>query len=246
MVGMETHVNVTFDWPHQHRQRHRLLQSPVSDVLAELHALKLDQLHTLVSAIDGLLQCLSSSSSGNHAATAGLELAVFAEASTSVENVHALLLGLLDVHRSALGVGARVSTSGNDDSASVRIGNVEFLGRKLAVAGCEHELCEVGVEERETRLGFRVAEADVVLEHTRAGRCDHEAGEQAAAEAQVLGGHATDGRLEDLLLDFGEDGSGGDGRGSIGAHAAGVGASVALTNALVILCGRKREDSLAV
>lgn len=222
-----------------------LLQRPVRNVLAVLHSLELDQLHALVSAVHSFLQRLASGRRSNHTTAGSLKL-LAGELRAGVENVHAILLGLLDGHWGAFGVGARVAACGHDDGASVRVRDVELARCQVAVAGCEHQLGEVGVEEREAGLRLWVAEADVVLEHTRASGRDHEACEQAAAEAQVLGLHAADGGLENLLLDFGEDGGRGDGGGSVGAHAAGVGAGVAVADALVVLRGRQREDGFAV
>jgi hypothetical protein len=218
----------------------------VRNVLAELHPLELNQLDALVSAVHSLLQRLARRSCSNHATAAGLQLPLSIKPRARVENVHAVLLGLLDSHGGALGVGARVSASGHDDGASVGVGDVELLRCQLAVAGGQHESREVRVQERKAGLRLWVAEAHVVLEDARAGRGDHEAGEQAAAEAQVLGRHAADGGLQDLLLDFGQNSSGGDRGGRVGAHAAGVGAGVAVADALVVLGGRQGEDGLAV
>ena len=65
---------------------------------------------------------------------------------------------------------------------------------------------------------------------------DHQAGEQDAREGNAAFRHAGDRRLYDLRHDAFSYRVRHDGGRRIGAHAAGIGASVAIANAFVILC----------
>ena len=90
-------------------------------------------------------------------------------------------------------------------------------------------------------LGFGVAQADVEFEHFGAVGGHHQAGVEEAGKAGRLDGGAND-EVEDCCgLGLGEDA-----RVAIGAHAAGVGAVVAVEDGFVILCGLERDHVASV
>ena len=111
--------------------------------------------------------------------------------------------------------------------------------REIAPRRGVEQLEPVAVVGRHEHRRLGIAEADVVLEHARDAPVDHQPHEEHAAEGGALGGHAAQRGLDDLAhharVDLGRD----DGRGRVGAHAAGVGAAVAVGDALVVLRGRE-------
>mmetsp|Transcript_5856 Transcript_5856/g.23004 ORF Transcript_5856/g.23004 Transcript_5856/m.23004 type:complete len:376 (+) Transcript_5856:1309-2436(+) len=116
-----------------------------------------------------------------------------------------------------------------------------------AVGRVHQQLEEVALEPHHDGLGLGVAHAGVELDGARlAVLIDHQPGVQEAGEGMPVAGHAGDGRLDDLVHDLGMHIGRDDGRRRIGAHAAGVGAFVAVQQALVVLAGGQRDDVLTV
>jgi hypothetical protein len=93
-----------------------LLQSALGNVLAVLHALELDGLHTLVGTSDSIFQSRTSGSGSDDATAACYKLTVL-DIGTCVEDDGVFGSGSQG-HGSALGVRARVATSSDDDSSS--------------------------------------------------------------------------------------------------------------------------------
>ena len=108
----------------------------------------------------------------------------------------------------------------------------------------ERQFREVGLEERQHRLRLRVAEAHVVLNEARTVGGEHESREDHAHVGGALGSEVVEYWLHELGDQFITTERNWCGR--IGAHAAGVGSGVALTNAFVILCQGQRNSSRAV
>ena len=113
-----------------------------------------------------------------------------------------------------------------------------------AAGGGEGHLGEVGLEERQHRLGLGVTEADVVLDEARAVGGEHQPGEEGADVWRAGGGEV----VEHGLDERGDEIVGGVGhrRRGVGAHAPGVRAGVALADALVVLGQRQRQRHAAV
>ena len=116
-----------------------------------------------------------------------------------------------------------------------------------AVDGMVDEREEVALEAHEDRLRLGITEAAVELHHARrAVLADHEARVKEARVGNSLGRHALHDRVDDLahhaMMDFGRHHR----RGRIRAHAAGVGALVAVEDALVVLARGERQHALAV
>ena len=96
-------------------------------------------------------------------------------------------------------------------------------------------------------MRFRVAEPAVEFDRARlAVRVDHQAGVQKTGERHALFGHALDGRQDDFLHRLGVHVGRDHRRGRVRAHAAGVGALIAVEQPLVVLAGRQRDHVLAV
>ena len=103
---------------------------------------------------------------------------------------------------------------------------------------------QIAFEARHQDLGLGVAEARVELEHARAVLGQHQAGEQAPHERRSAAGELSEHGLVDLF----DQGVGAlePRHGSIGAHAAGIRAHVAVADALEVLCGAERHDAAPV
>ncbi|OPZ01834.1 MAG: hypothetical protein BWZ09_02637 [Alphaproteobacteria bacterium ADurb.BinA305] len=147
----------------------------------------------------------------------------------------------------ALARALRVACSGEHDAereAAVPLG----LGLvELAGDGGFDQIGEIGLQTHHDRLRLGIAHATVELDHARlALAVDHQPGVKESGVGQALGGHAGQRRVDDLAH-HARMHVGGDHRGGrVGAHAAGVGALVAVEQALVVLAGGERERVLAV
>ena len=100
---------------------------------------------------------------------------------------------------------------------------------------------EVALHAVHQRLRFRVAEADVELEHFGALGGHHQAGIQEAGELRPF-----DGREDDSVEDVAGLSTTQDTGVAIRAHAAGVRAGVAVINSFVVLSGSERNGIAAV
>ena len=114
------------------------------------------------------------------------------------------------------------------------------------LAGGEEELGQVRAQPRQHRLRLRVPEAGVELEHLGAIRADHQARVEDAAEGDAAGGHRRDDGAVDAVDELPDLGGAEAGDRRVAAHAAGVGALVAVEDPLVVLGGGERDDVLAV
>ena len=116
-----------------------------------------------------------------------------------------------------------------------------------AVGGVQKHVDQVALEAHHDRLGFRVTHAAVELQRLGVAlRVDHQAGVQEAREGHAVLGHASQRRLDDLLHGLGVHIGRDHRRGRVGAHAARVGAFVAVEQALVVLAGGQHRHVLAV
>lgn len=223
----------------------KLLQSTLGNVLAELHALELDSLDTLISTSDSVFESRTSGSRSDDTTTTCHELAIL-DVCAGVED-DSVLGSSSQSHGGALGVGSRVATSSDNDSSSSTRRNLDRTHRGERVCGTAvHELGKVRLEQSQDGLGFRVTEADVVLENLGAGLGHHEAGEKTADEDVARVAHAIDGCLQDGLVDFlvllGRD----DTSRSVGAHTASVGTLVVVKDTLVVLGRRQTSNVVAI
>ena len=119
------------------------------------------------------------------------------------------------------------------------------VGKAAVDAGLER-VDKIAFEADQDGLSFRIAEAGVEFQHLRPARGHHKTAIEHAGEGSILRGHAVDGGLGDVVQN--PLGHGGVEKriGGVDAHAAGVGAGVALADALVILRGNERRHVLAV
>lgn len=223
-------------------------EGAVGDVLAEERAFEGDDVGCEggVGGIDGGAEGVADGVDGDDTAAGGLELGAVQDGA-GVEDGAAGGRGG-DGHGSALGVGAWIAAGGEDDGgAELGLdGDVDVV--EVAVGAGEHDFSEIGLggEEGQDGLRFGVAKADVVFEDLGSVGGDHETGEEDAAEWLLLATHALEGGLEDLLVNLVGELLGGDVGGSVAAHAAGVGALVAVKDALVVLGEGERTERVAV
>ena len=145
----------------------------------------------------------------------------------------------------ALLVAAGIARTRQDNGHSPLVTPVELNLIELAVGAGEHDLNQVVLKARQHDLRLGVAKAGIELQHLGAGRREHKAAIQAAAVVDALGSELGHGLLHDLhhggVLLVGHDG-----HRAVDAHAAGVGALVALERALVVLRGGHGAHGLAV
>ncbi len=106
---------------------------------------------------------------------------------------------------------------------------------------------QVRFEPHQDGLRLRVAEAAVEFERARVAlRVDHHAGVEKPAVWQAVGRHPVHRGKDDLAHDARVNFRCDDWRRRIRAHAAGIGAEVAVVQALVVLRRREREHVRAV
>jgi hypothetical protein len=212
----------------------------VAYVSAELHAFEGDLCEFGVGLVEGGLEVRGGGGDSEDAASGGDDLSVF-EGCAGVEDDH-VVAGLIVLCGEAgdgfaRGVFSGVAAAGCDDAdagAGAHV-NGEFV--RGAVDGGVEEIDYVGLEAEEDGFGLGVAEARVELEDHGAARRHHDAAEENAFEGFALRAHAVDYLLRDVVEKPAAHGRGGDAVGGVGPHAAGVEASVAFADALVVLRG---------
>ena len=104
----------------------------------------------------------------------------------------------------------------------------------------------IGLEQGEHDLRFRVAHARVEFEHLRLPPHHHQPRVQHTLEGAARTGKAFNDRLEDRPPHPVKQFARADRRGRIRTHAARVGARIPVTDPLVVLGGRQRNDGLPV
>ncbi len=127
-------------------------------------------------------------------------------------------------------------------SSQLEAGAREPAGRGRAL----HQVEQVAAQARQHGLRLRVAEADVELEHLRPLGGEHEPGVEHAVERRALALELLHHGLEDAHADVLDPRRVDVLDRRIRAHAARVGAGVALADALVVARRRERERGLAV
>ena len=137
----------------------------------------------------------------------------------------------------ALLVAAGIARARQDNGHGPLVTPVELNLIELAVGAGQHDLDQIVLKARQHDLRLGVAKAGVELQHLGAGGREHKAAVQAAAVVDALGSELGHGLLHDLhhggVLRVGHDG-----HRAVNAHAAGIGALVALKRALMVLrCG---------
>src|SRR5690606_19112105 len=140
-----------------------------------------------------------------------------------------------------LGVVARVAASGDHHAhGRARVPGRLDLVQGLGQRGLDQQH-QGGFQAQHHRLGLRVAEAAVELDDFRlAGLVDHQPGVEEAGVDVAFGRHAAHGRVDHLVHHALVHVRGDDRSRRVGAHATGVGAGVAVADALVILAGGHR------
>ena len=131
-----------------------------------------------------------------------------------------------------------------DDHGHRRVGRSSSGASNCGAGRDRHQqFGEVAFDARHDRLAFGIAEADIIFDQLGAVGGQHQPGIEHAAKRRSGLGHGARGRLDDLAhrprFELGGEHRG----GRIGAHAAGVGAGIALADALVVLrrCRARRR-----
>ncbi len=109
-----------------------------------------------------------------------------------------------------------------------------------------HQVQRLAPQPHHQHLAFRVAEAGIVLDQPRRAVLDHQPDIEHAGIGRAAARHLGHGRAHDFVQRARGDRVVHDRRGRIGAHAAGVGAGVAVAHALVVLRGAEGQAGRAV
>ena len=151
--------------------------------------------------------------------------------------------------RNGVTLARRVRIVGSSEDDAERDATIPF-GLDLverAGDGVLQQVDEVRLQPHHDRLRFRVAHAAVEFERfDSAILADHQPGVEEAGVGDAVAFHAAYGRQDDLAHGFGVDFRSHHRSRRIGAHAAGVRAGVAVTDALVVLAGGQCQNVLAV
>jgi hypothetical protein len=217
-----------------------------ADVAAVIGAVEADLRDGIVGSGNGVPKILfvSHGGDGQHTTAGGEEASAIVQFGGAMKDGDALLDLFLLVE---------VVESGDDLAGLVTIGialaghhnsyrrSWELLDRqerrKPSFGAGEEDLGEVAIQERQHDFGFGVAKADVELDDASTSICDHDADVQHSAIDAGFIAQAFERWLDNLALDLLQN-FGRDDRGRcVSAHAAGVLATVAIEDALVILRG---------
>ena len=140
-----------------------------------------------------------------------------------------------------------VAVRGHDHAQSSAPVPLQLDLVELAVGTGDQQVEKVAFEAHQNRLGFRVAHAAVEFQRFDvAVGVNHQTGVQKAGKWNAIFFHAAHGGQDDFAHRPGVDVGGDHRRGRIRAHAAGVGAFVAIEQALVVLAGSQGGDVFAV
>src|SRR6185503_82050 len=219
---------------------------PPSHIGSVVHARKVDLLDRGVSLLACLRDGVPRADHVQHAPSGRDELAV-SERGARVKDEGAGCAGHLDPADGdpALRV-VRIAACGQNDRDRGERPGPELDSGQVAVCRGGEPLEEVSLDARQERLGLRVAEAAVELEHARAGLGEHQARVEEPGEGRAAAGELGDHRAVDEVGEFLDVVLVEQRDRRIAAHAAGVRALVAVQEPLEVLRGRERHGSLAV
>ena len=142
---------------------------------------------------------------------------------------------------------ARISGGSQHDAESSVQVPLGFDLVELAIDRMFQELQEIGFQAHQDRLGFGIAHAAVEFQGFDAAvLADHQSGVKEAGVRHAFERHALDGGVDDFADDLGVDARRDRRCRRVRTHAAGVGAGVAVADALVILAGGERQHVFAV
>ena len=150
------------------------------------------------------------------------------------------------VHRHPVPHRVRVPLRGQTDGAGGLLVPHRPGPAQAPLHGTLDQLDQVALQEGQDRLRLGVAEAGVELDHLRPFGGEHEPGVEEAAKGAPLGGQAGHRRADDAGHDLVQQRRGDEAGGCVGAHAPGVGAAVAVEDALVVARDAEGDGRLAV
>ena len=115
-----------------------------------------------------------------------------------------------------------------------------------ARSDCHQGFGQIGSQAEQQRLRLRVAEANIIFEHLRPVRSDHQSKIENAAVNDPLRSQALQSRRYNVAQDALGKAIGEDVVITIRAHAAGIGTEVLVPYGLVVLCWGERQRRLAI
>jgi hypothetical protein len=201
----------------------------------------------LVRPATGVGEVDAAAGDGEHPAAGGHEVAGGVAGDTGGEHLDAVDgPGPVEALDAVAGAGRLGVALGRADDGDAAVGAERRLADERAGRRRRQQLGQVGRHAGQDRLGLRIAEADVVLDHPGAVRGEHETGVEEApvvdAAALQLGQRGLDVLLHDLV----DQALGQVGDRRVGAHASGVRPGVAVAHPLVVAGDAHQRGPLAV
>ena len=225
----------------------------MANIPAEERALKPHFRSVSRGACAGLLHVGRQRRDPDHAAarSEGLAAGLRRRLGSAVEALKALGVVRRDRFRKRLdGVpgtrGTRVALRAHHHAATCAAGEADVGSVQGALGRAPQGVQQVALPAHHQGLRFRVTEAAIEFEHLRATVGEHQAGEQHAAVVDAFAAQCVHGGHHHFAFDELHHLGGGQWRGAVGTHAAGVGPGVAFANLLVILTGVQHPDVAAI
>src|SRR3984957_5929157 len=218
----------------------------MADIAAVLHQVPVNRIHELVCLIAGGGDRIAQTHRAQHAAAGGDDLRAFGP-SAGMKYFSGQSRGRIEAaDRIAFAVGVGVTAGGHDHADGraripARFGSIQRpVQRRLA------EVDEIALQTHQNRLRLGIAETAVVFEHIgRAIGGDHQTGVQKPKIGIAVGAQSLQRRFDDFAHDARMQRGSDDGRRRVSAHAAGIGAAVAVVAALVVLRRGERQHGVA-
>ena len=165
-----------------------------------------------------------------------------------MENLHARHLPgqFQTADFAALGIAARIATRGHDHQYGVQRFPAKVKARQFAITSGEQGRQQIGFQAQHQYLAFRIAKTHIKFNQLWACRGNHQPREKHAFEGRTAPRHfgqyrADDARHDILLKCLSENR-----RWGIGAHAASIGAGIAIPHPLMVLRGTQRQSGGAI
>ena len=144
------------------------------------------------------------------------------------------------------GMGGGISFRCQDDIHSTGVFPFHLFLFQGSFRAGKHDLRKIAFKKRQNGFRLRVSEAAVKFHHFGSVFCNHQSGIKAAFKRAAFFFHCFDSRqqngiINDFVQFFRHDRS-----GSISPHAAGIRSHIPVADALMILCGNHRNDSISI
>ena len=141
---------------------------------------------------------------------------------------------------------SRVALGGHDDEEGAVIVPIHVGFRQITPRCCIEQSEQIRFRPQAERLAFGITETDVVFNQFRPLGGEYQSGVKHTAIGATFGLHRRKGGLNNAIQDSFAQGGSHEGRWRITAHAACIGAVVAIIQTFMILCAGQGQNLLAV